>query len=169
MADTILSSALTYATPDPTKVIVFGGGTIGFLADLGTYPTDLKLIKISKFSISCKVETGSKKTFNVATKLLNIARRWTKSVEYSGKATTPEAGSAWIATLIAAGSLHGRIKVMRKDVGDDATHAKIMIGECLGTISIDGDIGGDDEESPDIDLAIEFEGVPAYAQDAVLT
>ena len=169
MADTILNTALTYVLPDTAKVLVFVGGSLAVLPDLATYPTGLIQFPISKFSFTPKVETDKKFGINPTTKLKVPVRTWTKSVEYSAKVTTPEARHAFVKTVMEAGFIHGKFKLMAKDQGDAATAAALVIGEFVGNITIDGDFSADEGESPDVSFAIEIEGSPLFNQAAALT
>lgn len=162
MADTILNTALSYVLPDSAKTLVYAGGALAILADGATYPTGLVQLPVSKFSFTPKVETDKKYGIDPTTKLKTVVRSWAKSVEYSAKVTSAEATNAFVATLVAAGYIHGKFKLMAKDQADAATEAALVLGEFTGTITLDGDFSAEEGASPDVSFAIEIEGTPAF-------
>lgn len=169
MADTILNTALTSVLPDTAKTLVFVGGSLAVLPDAAAYPAGLIQIPISKFSFTPKVETGKKYGISPTSKLKVVVRSWPKSVEYSAKVTSPETRHTLVKTLVESGFIHGKFKLMAKDQSDAAGTAALVLGEFVGTITLDGDYGADEGESPDVSFAIEIEGTPAFNLGAALT
>lgn len=169
MADTILNTALTYVLPDSAKTFVYAGGSLAILPDGGTYPAALVQFPISKFSFSPKVESGKKYGINPVTKLRQVIRTWTKSLEFSAKVTSAESRHTFVKTVAEAGFIHAKFKLMAKDQSDVAGTAALVLGEFVGTITLDGDYSADEGESPDVSYAIEIEGTPAFNFAAALT
>lgn len=162
MPDTILNTALTHVLADSAKTFVSAGGSLAILPDGAAYPAGLVQFPISKFNATPKVETDKKYGIDPVTKIRKIIRTWVKSVEYSAKVTSAEALNPFVATLMAAGYIHGKFKLMAKDQSDAANEAALVIGEFTGTITLDGDYGADEGASPDVGYSIEIEGLPAF-------
>lgn len=168
MADTILNTALTQVLPASAKVLVFAGGSLAILPDGAEYPAGLVQFPISKFTFTPKVESDKKYGIDPATKIKKIIRTWVKSVEFSAKASSAEARNPFVATLAAAGYIHGKFKLMAKDQADAANKAALVLGEFTGTITLDGDYSADELASPDVGYAMEIEGIPAFNFDAAI-
>ena len=167
MADTILNSAGTISAVTSAQTFVFSGGTLGFLADGGTYATDLKLWPLTKVELSPKVEIGKKTAISATTGLKVDVRTWVKSISNSVKVTGSAVRIAFIETLLTSGYYHGKVKIWAKDRSDSTTRG-LIIGENTATITIDGSLPFD-EESPDVTLNIEIEGDLVADYDATIT
>lgn len=172
MADTIPNTKLSLA-PDKAKTLLFHKGEIAILA-AGAVIGDVKQLLLSEVKFAVKPTFAKVKgpVEDGITRYITTARSVLQGVERSVKVTCREPRNAVIAQILNSGALVGaKMKIWVTDYEDPADKSAYLTNEFVGTIAVDGEVGGSDggTDGETVSLTIEPSGPLTLTADATTT